>query len=138
MNTPVDAATLAQVKAAHAHWKALRDHLRDGTGDGLSTIIAEEQAAIACMALLDDTLPALVAGCETLLAVERRYRAELWLHHGHAGVALYGDDGEMQCSRCRQWDYRRAPLDELEQQVADWRIAAGLATLDAAREEPTR
>lgn len=41
---------------------------------------------------------------------EEVYRRTLWLSHGHDG--LYGDDGEMQCSRCR-CDYKRAPLDEV-------------------------
>jgi hypothetical protein len=43
-----------------------------------------------------------------------RLRRFLWLHHGHSG--LYGDDGEMQCSRCSKfgvWDYRREPLAKL-------------------------
>jgi hypothetical protein len=35
-------------------------------------------------------------------------REWLWLNHGHTG--LYGDDGEMQCSRCQPWDYKRAPM----------------------------
>jgi hypothetical protein len=44
--------------------------------------------------------------------VEMKYRTELWVNHGHDGI--YGDDGEMQCSRCRPWDYKRAPLAEVE------------------------
>ena len=48
-------------------------------------------------------------------SMELRYRTKLWLGHGHVGQ--YGDDGEMQCSACApfgNWDYRRAPLAELE------------------------
>jgi hypothetical protein len=36
-----------------------------------------------------------------------RLRYFLWANHGHDG--LYGDDGEMQCGRCRA-DYLRDPL----------------------------
>jgi hypothetical protein len=48
-------------------------------------------------------------------ALELKYRAKLWLGHGHIGG--YGDDGEMQCSACApfgEWDYRRAPIEKLE------------------------
>lgn len=47
--------------------------------------------------------------------LELKYRARLWLGHGHTGQ--YGDDGEMQCSACAPfgaWDYKRKPLEELE------------------------
>lgn len=39
-----------------------------------------------------------------------RLRHRLWLSHGHTG--LYGDDGEMQCSRCGV-DYLRASFDDI-------------------------
>lgn len=42
---------------------------------------------------------------------EQKLREYLWLHHGHDG--LYGDDGEMQCGRCKVWDYKRSPIDAL-------------------------
>jgi hypothetical protein len=49
--------------------------------------------------------------------IERRLRQELWLNHGHDG--LYGDDGEMQCSKCLPiYDYKRAPLEQVIE-VAD-------------------
>lgn len=47
--------------------------------------------------------------------IEHKYRRELWLNHGHRGAALYGDDGEMQCHSCMPtWDYKRAPLADVE------------------------
>ena len=47
--------------------------------------------------------------------LEQKYRFSLWLNHGHSLVALYGDDGEMQCSRCHPFgDYKRDPLDKIE------------------------
>ena len=39
---------------------------------------------------------------------DRELREWLWKNHGH--VAIYGDDGEMQCPECNTWDYKRAPL----------------------------
>ncbi len=38
-------------------------------------------------------------------------REYLWLTHGHQGI--YGDDGEMQCSLCKPFDYKRADLLEV-------------------------
>lgn len=49
--------------------------------------------------------------------IEHRYRMRLWLSHGH--LALYGDDGEMQCTQCKKWDYLRTPIDELELQIEE-------------------
>ena len=48
-------------------------------------------------------------------AMEQRYRALMWNSHGHQ--LRYGDDGEMQCGECSQygcWDYKNAPLKEVE------------------------
>jgi len=53
-------------------------------------------------------------------AIEMRIREYLWLTHGH-GLG-YGDDGEMQCSRCEHWDYKRTPLDILVEQAHAVRI----------------
>ena len=40
---------------------------------------------------------------------DRDWRQALWLGHGHLG--LYGDDGEMQCAKCRpMWDYKRGSI----------------------------
>jgi hypothetical protein len=52
---------------------------------------------------------------ERIERLEQKYRARLWLGHGHLGV--YGDDGEMQCSECAPfgaWDYKRDPLEAVE------------------------
>lgn len=42
---------------------------------------------------------------------EKQSRKWLWLNHGHDG--LYGDDGEMQCGKCRPYDYLRAPYEQV-------------------------
>ena len=39
-------------------------------------------------------------------------RQLLWLNHGCPITALYGDDGEMQCSACLV-DFKRNPADKI-------------------------
>ena len=52
-------------------------------------------------------------------------RREWWFHHGcNEPVALYGDDGEMQCSKCRT-DFKREDIYVLKAKVLGQRI--GLA-----------
>lgn len=48
---------------------------------------------------------------------ERELRREWWLNHGHDFVAIYGDDGEMQCAQCLGIDYKRTPLPDLYEHV---------------------
>ncbi len=43
-------------------------------------------------------------------------RKLLWLSHGHR--ALYGDDGEMQCSEC-MLDFKRDPIERIEKRFDD-------------------
>lgn len=43
---------------------------------------------------------------------EARVRELLWVNHGCAVTALYGDDGERQCHVCKV-DFKRYPLPEL-------------------------
>ena len=43
---------------------------------------------------------------------ERTLRKLLWLKHGHQ-ESLYGDDGEMQCSKCRL-DFKRDSVEAIE------------------------
>lgn len=44
------------------------------------------------------------------IEVENKLRRLLWLRHGCDG--LYGDDGEMQCSRC-VIDFKRDNVDDI-------------------------
>lgn len=71
---------------------------------------------------------------EAAAPMEKRMREYLWLSHGHAG--LYGDDGEMQCSRCGSqfgvWDYKRAPLEQLLDAVNMVRFERGCAEAAAS------
>lgn len=43
---------------------------------------------------------------------EEELRKYLWLNHGH-NRALYGDDGEMQCIKCKVVDYKRGHMDNV-------------------------
>ena len=43
---------------------------------------------------------------------EEKWRKLLWLRHGCSIHALYGDDGEMQCSACGI-DFKRRTADEI-------------------------
>ena len=52
---------------------------------------------------------------ETVKAREEenlKLREFLWLRHGHSIGELYGDDGEMQCSKCRL-DFKRDSIDRI-------------------------
>lgn len=42
-----------------------------------------------------------------------RLRKLLWLTHYNHFHYLYGDDGEMQCTRCLI-DFKRDPIDKIE------------------------
>jgi len=67
---------------------------------------------------------------------EAALRRLLWLRHGCGIHALYGDDGEMQCSTCCI-DFKRDPVEEIEER---WRSAgerAVRAALAAAPEGET-
>ena len=67
----------------------------------------------------------------TVSILDLKYRCELWLNHGHD--ALYGDDGEMQCSACPA-DFKRQPLGELEHRRTLVKAAA-LDSLKAPSDE---
>ena len=45
--------------------------------------------------------------------IETGLRELLWLRHGCPMPALYGDDGEMQCSSCMV-DFKRGTPEEIE------------------------
>lgn len=53
----------------------------------------------------------------------RALRRLLWLHHGHDGPAIYGDDGEMQCHAC-PLDFRRAGIEQIAQRF--WQRNSGI------------
>lgn len=60
---------------------------------------------------------------EEITRLERAYRQELWLGHGHQGI--YGDDGEMQCAECMPfgcWDYKRDPLEAVVEAASKARM----------------
>lgn len=82
--------------------------------------------------LIRELLATIAAAPSPPSDVEMSYRRELWLNHGHATV-LYGDDGEMQCGICAPvWDYKRAPLADVERAAREARLAQNLEALRAA------
>jgi hypothetical protein len=60
--------------------------------------------------------------------LEFKYRRALWLRHGH--MALYGDDGEMQCGKC-VIDFKRTSLEVIEAKLQQLAMDA-LTTVDAS------
>lgn len=80
----------------------------------------------------DDQAAAPAAGEAAPFDAEMFLRREWWLGHGHSVPSLYGDDGEMQCHECRVWDYRRAPLADLDDQVRTTRLHRAAAALAQA------
>ncbi len=62
---------------------------------------------------------------------EKILRRLLWLRHGCPFSALYGADGEMQCSSC-DIDFKRMPPDVIE---ARW-IQQDLTALAAVSQNP--
>lgn len=44
---------------------------------------------------------------------QEQWREMLWLNHGCENRMLYGDDGEMQCSRCGL-DFKRMPPEDIK------------------------
>ena len=68
----------------------------------------------------------------TEAAVEKALRKLLWLSHGCAVTALYGDDGEMSCNACRI-DFKRDSPETIDRLLHE----RGKRALAAARTEET-
>ncbi len=49
-------------------------------------------------------------------------RRLLWIRHHETMEGLYGDDGELQCSRC-MIDFKRMPAAEIEKRFQEQGIA---------------
>ena len=52
------------------------------------------------------------------MSEEQLLRKLLWIRHGCPVNALYGDDGEMQCSVCGI-DFKRNPAQSIEQRFVE-------------------
>ena len=63
------------------------------------------------------------ADVERLETENRQLRQILWLRHGCEISALYGDDGEMQCSRCRL-DFKRDSAEAIERRFMQLTLMA--------------
>lgn len=79
--------------------------------------------------VIDDTVPcvpcALRERIAELEAENEGLRKILWLYHGCPSSVLYGDDGEMQCSRCFA-DFKRMSTDELSTMLTAKLIIAAI------------
>jgi hypothetical protein len=49
------------------------------------------------------------------------FRIAMWLNHGHPIGALYGNDGEMQCSICAL-DFKRMPIEFLMNEIRKFTV----------------
>lgn len=60
---------------------------------------------------------------DQILKENQILRQFMWINHGCEISALYGDDGEMQCNKCRI-DFKRQPVEEIHRQFMDkkWEI----------------
>ena len=70
---------------------------------------------------------------KALQEVEHEIRRYLWASHGHDG--LYGDDGELQCSKCIPFgmhDYKREPLRKVIETVQAVNFQRNMLELQAA------
>ena len=73
------------------------------TADDLESRDDNDERVISIATALDEAR-------SEAIEVENKLRRLLWLRHGCDG--LYGDDGEMQCSRC-VIDFKRDNVDDI-------------------------
>lgn len=75
---------------------------------------------------------------------ELKLRELLWLRHGCSYPALYGDDGNMQCSKCRI-DFKKDSAEEIGRRFvamamrkldADVVTVSGLGTIEILGDDP--
>lgn len=134
-----EAQTLAAAQARGAEWWRALYAADEVMATWFSGEYADHPKRKAIVALLN--APADTAALDTALAEaralaeipERLLRVEWWLHHGCPSVALYGDDGELQCSACMT-DFKRTPFAELRQVVSERRLQAAAAEQDVLAE----
>jgi hypothetical protein len=63
---------------------------------------------------LTEYVDAVIELLETFRVEEPKWRRFLWLNHGCPPIAVYGDDGEMQCGACGI-DFKRRSADEIRE-----------------------
>ena len=116
---------------------ALRGSGGDGHADALEVVLSEverlraQPSVVICLeerALGNGGCGACALCCKEHREAREKAEAELlqlrlllWLTHGHSGPALYGDDGEMQCSSGGYCDFKRATLDEIRDHLEPFR-----------------
>ena len=93
----------------------VRYFVRHSGGRLVHTIALSTKADAAKVCLLIDELADVLDARQAPAeppTTERELRKVLWINHGCPVTALYGDDGEMQCSACRL-DFKMMPLADL-------------------------
>lgn len=75
----------------------------------------------------------MVVLADRVAALETALRYELWVNHGCAFAALYGDDGEMSCGMCG-WDFKRSDVLDTIEYVKGARLKRAAALAGAAAE----
>ena len=78
---------------------------------------------------ITDSIPNECADCmlvssKHMINNEKLLRKLLWLNHGCSITSLYGDDGEMQCSKCLI-DFKRNPVEDIEKRIYILNIKKG-------------
>lgn len=135
-------------READVHAAMEEDEERDGpsTAGTLRAIAGEIRRLRRDVHLWSEQATRLTTERETLAKEsaewEQRARKTLWLRHGCDVMALYGDDGEMQCNRCMA-DFKREEWSALEMRLfraalarqSASSLAAGDAGADERREE---
>lgn len=81
---------------------------------------------------LKDQVAILRGEVRELRAENTELRELLWIRHGCPTIALYGDDGERQCSKCLL-DFKRLPVKEITER---W-LTVSQRALSAALNPPT-
>ena len=90
----------------------------------ISTAVQLGEPSAYCLQMVTRTLVARLtppAAQAEQADPEKWLRLEWWANHGCSMAVLYGDDGELQCSRCLV-DFKRHPIAELREFVRQRRL----------------
>ena len=81
--------------------------------------IDPEECSFSGQEAIDNLVKNLTRNIDAALDEEGKpWRRLLWLRHGCEQIALYGDDGEMQCNKC-MLDFRRMTASEIDDHFLD-------------------
>ena len=72
---------------------------------------------------------------EDIKELELELRMEWAFNHGCKTIAIYGDDGELQCSECFT-DFKRLPISALREHVKLARLQAAQNAMPGSKVQP--